>query len=757
MVHRFNRIAIAALILAAVLCPWSSAAAQDGPRLPSMFFDDVDPDHPLWQYPRPQLRRTNWQNLNGRWQFATATGPNEQPPIGRELTREIIVPFPVESDLSGIGERAERVWYRRTFSVPRDWAGQRIILHFGASDWETRVWVNGRLVGEHRGGYSPFSFDITRVLGARAEHEVIVGVYDPTDGGTQPRGKQVKNPRGIWYTPVTGIWQTVWIEPVPHAAIRSLDIQPDLAAGTVRIDFDAGNERVQTTAEGLVVVRFGGREVARGKTGEALAVRDVRAWSPDAPNLYDVEILLHARGNPGQVLDRVETYFGFRTISLGKDANGFTRIMLNGEPYFMLGTLDQGYWPDGLYTAPTDEALRTDLEITKRLGFNTVRKHVKIEPARWYFWCDVLGLLVWQDMPSGDAYIGPNDPDIERTPESARQFERELRTMVESLSNHPSIGIWVPFNEGWGQYDTERITSLIKEIDPTRLVISTSGWADRGTGDIHDIHVYPGPGAPQPEEERASVLGEFGGLGLPIADHTWQDEANWGYRSFETREALTDAYVELINNLRPLIVSDGLSGAIYTQTTDVEIEVNGLMTYDRKVLKMDPDRVRAANLSVQGAMPIIRTLAPTARREPVVWRYTTERPADDWMQPSFDASTWKEGEAGFGREGTPGAVNRTDWHSTDIWLRRTIVLPDEFDAGAVQLRLHHDEDVKVYLNGVLAAERTGYTTGYIFVPITDEAKAALTSGENTIAIHCRQTTGGQYIDAGLIEMHEPAR
>lgn len=748
----------AILILGLLTLISAPASGQDGPRLPSMFSGDVDPANPLWEYPRPQLRRFDWKNLNGRWQFAIAKGANEPPPIGRDLDRSIVVPFPVESDLSGIGERADRVWYRRTFTVPREWSGKRLILHFGASDWETRVWVNGRLVGEHRGGYDPFSFDITRLLGTRAEHEIVVGVYDPTDRGVQPRGKQINNPHGIWYTPVTGIWQTVWVEPVPLAAIEDLSIRADLDRGTVRVELDAGSDRLNAQSEGLIIVRYRGREVARGKTGEDIPVREVHAWSPESPDLYDLEIFLHARGNPGQVFDHVDSYFGFRKIALGKDANGFTRVMLNGEPYFMLGTLDQGYWPDGLYTAPTDEALVYDLEVTKRLGFNTVRKHVKVEPARWYFWCDVLGLLVWQDMPSGDAYIGPSDPDIQRTPQSAQQYERELRALIDSLENHPSVGIWVPFNEGWGQFDTARITNLIKEIDPTRLVISTSGWADRESGDIHDVHVYPGPGAPKPETNRASVLGEFGGLGLPVSGHTWQDEKNWGYRSYDSREALTEAYVELLRNLRPLIVSDGLSGAIYTQTTDVEIEVNGLMTYDRKVLKMDPERVRAANLAVQGPMPVIRTLAPTAAQQAVYWRYTTEQPAgEDWMQPDFDASGWKEGEAGFGREGTPGAVNRTPWHSNDIWLRRTFELPADFNAAALQLRLHHDEDVEVYLNGVLAVKRSGYTTGYLFVPITAEASAALKAGANTIAIHCRQTTGGQYIDAGLIEMHEPAR
>jgi hypothetical protein len=286
-----------------------------------------------------------------------------------------------------------------------------------------------------------------------------------------------------------------------------------------------------------------------------------------------------------------------RKISLGKDKAGITRIFLNNKPLFMFGLLDQGWWPDGLYTAPTDEALRYDIEVTKKLGFNVARKHVKVEPARWYYWCDKLGLLVWQDMPSGDRYIGRDDPDIQRSDESARQFELELKRIINAFGNHPSIVMWVPFNEGWGQYETERIVELIKQYDPTRLVNNASGWADRGVGDVHDIHNYPGPTAPLSESNRASVLGEFGGLGLPVKGHTWQDEKNWGYRSFETRQELTEAYLNLLSELRPLI-ERGLSAAIYTQTTDVEIEVNGLMTYDRAIIKMDARRIADANRKV---------------------------------------------------------------------------------------------------------------------------------------------------------------
>jgi hypothetical protein len=429
--------------------------------------------------------------------------------------------------------------------------------------------------------------------------------------------------------------------------------------------------------------------------------------------------------------------------------------MLNGNFHFQHGPLDQGFWPDGLYTAPSDEALRYDIEVTKKLGFNMARKHVKVEPDRWYYWCDKLGLLVWQDMPSGDKFIGGNDPDIKRTPESTAQFEREWSAIIRSLINHPSIVMWVPFNEGWGQFDTARIADFTRKLDPTRLVDSASGWTDRGDGDVHDIHVYPGPGMPKLEEKRAAVLGEYGGLGLPVRGHTWQDEKNWGYRTFETSEALTDAYVLLTRQLHPLI-GKGLSAAVYTQTTDVEIEVNGLMTYDRAKIKMEADRITAANRRLFQPPPIIKTVIPTSQQEVQTWRYTTDKPADDWFDPKFDDSGWKSGPGGFGTEGTPGTSVRTRWATPDIWIRRTVKL-DSVPATPALL-IHHDEDAETYINGKLVTQVKGYTTDYVALPLSASAAKALRAGDNTIAIHCHQTGGGQYIDVGLAEeIESPSR
>ncbi len=708
---------------------------QPGP-LATRWAKDVGPDNAHPEYPRPQMVRRNWKNLNGLWELAVRPRQEGRP---EAFESSILVPFPIESSLSGVMRRVDetqRIWYRRTFSVPQGWGKQTVLLHFGASDWETTVWVNGQEMGAHKGGYDPFTFDVTKALKPGGEQEVVVAVWDPTDAGTQPRGKQVKNPLGIWYTPTSGIWQTVWIEPVPEQHVDRLVITPDLDKGQVTVKtlgydgpvsaeaFDSGRLAAQAKGEGEVVLKL----------------ENAKTWSPDSPFLYDLRI------KAGD--DQMRSYFGMRKVSLGKDEAGVTRVMLNNKPFFMVGPLDQGFWPDGLYTAPTDKALRYDIEVTKRLGFNMARKHVKVEPARWYYWCDKLGLLVWQDMPSGDGYIGGADPDLARTPESAAQYDAELKAMVEANRNSPSIVVWVPFNEGWGQFDTARVTTMLKELDPTRLVDSASGWTDRGTGDLSDWHVYPGPGAPPSEATRASVLGEFGGLGLPLKGHTWQSEKNWGYRSFSDQKSLSEAFVGLFNNIRPLIAWPGLCAAVYTQTTDVEVEVNGLMTYDREVLKVDEKQAREAIKRSGKPVAGVREVVPTALKAPVDWSYTTDRPADDWFQPAFDDSAWAVGPAGFGTEGTPGAVVRTKWDTSDIWIRRTFEVPRGTKWANPHLMIHHDEGAEVYIDGALAANLPEFVTGYVWVPI----KAAPKAGKHTLAVHCHQTKGGQYIDLGLADI-----
>jgi beta-galactosidase/beta-glucuronidase len=587
-----NSLIIASLGCASACAAGDSWQQAQGP-LKTRWAKDVSPANAHPEYPRPQMVREDWLNLNGLWDLAITSKDATRATFGTQ----ILVPFPVESALSGVKRPVsenERIWYRRGFEVPRKWRGRRLLLHFGAVDFEARVWVNGKEIGQHRGGYDAFSFDITDALNPSGSNELMVTAWDPTDAGTQPRGKQVRKPNGIWYTSTSGIWQTVWLEPVNAAYITGLEITPDVDNSAVTINPSTTPMLGACTVE--VTIRDGRKVVYTASVSAGgritMPVKNARLWSPEDPHLYSVVVNLKL-GN--RSMDRVESYFGMRKISLGKDEKGFTRLMLNNKPCFQFGPLDQGFWPDGLYTAPTDEALRYDIEMTKQLGFNLARKHVKIEPERWYYWCDKLGLLVWQDMPSGDKYIGGRDPDITRSPESAKQFEQELTALVQGRGNHPCIVMWVPYNEGWGQWDTARVVEMIRKLDPSRLVDDASGWTDRGVGDVNDMHKYPGPGSPQPEARRAVVLGEFGGLGLPVRGHTWQSEKNWGYRSFTDAGALTTAYLDLVAKLFALIEAKGLSAAVYTQTTDVEIEVNGLMTYDREVVKMNLGKVAAAN------------------------------------------------------------------------------------------------------------------------------------------------------------------
>lgn len=740
-----------ALLMAARAGAQVAWTPGQGP-LKTQWAAQVSPEQALPDYPRPQMSRGEWQNLNGLWDYAIRPRGENQPAT---FDGKILVPFAAESALSGVMKpvgQANRLWYRRTFELPAAWQSRRTLLHFGAVDFGATVSVNGKPIGTHQGGYVPFSFDISDALKSSGPQEIVLAVWDPTDAGHQPRGKQVNRPNGIWYTAVTGIWQTVWIEPVAATSIAALHAVPDIDSGLLTLNVALRGNQENISIEAIAL--DGGAQVATAAANAGqpikLNIANAKLWSPDDPHLYDLKVAIKQNG---RALDEVASYIGMRKIALAKDEKGVLRLALNNKPLFQFGLLDQGWWPDGLYTAPTDEALKYDIELTKKYGFNMARKHVKVEPARWYYWCDRLGLLVWQDMPSG--FARGERGQYRRPEDSAKQWERELKEMIDALRNHPSIMMWVPFNEGWGQYDTPRITNWVKQYDPTRLVNNASGWTDMKVGDVNDMHNYPGPNSPPLEESRAVVQGEFGGLGLPVAGHTWREQANWGYRNFTNLEETTRAYLDLIDKLHVLVGSPGLAAAVYTQTTDVESEVNGLLNYDRTI-KLSPERIAGANRKVYSETPppppIILPLLAASREQSAEWQYTTVKPGENWFAPNFAAADWQHGPAGFGTRQTPNTVVRTEWSTNDIWLRRTFELPASATFVNPHLTIHHDEDCEVYINGTLAAEVKGYNSGFELVRIAAEAAKLIKPGENTIAVHVRQTTGGQYIDVGIVDV-----
>jgi hypothetical protein len=583
------------LLKIAGLCLFAgSATAADWQPVPghmmTRWAKDVDPAKPLPEHPRPQMVRQAWQNLNGLWQFEITGKAAPQP---ANFSQQILVPFPVESALSGLKKRVEpkdRMWYQRPFAMPEAWRAGRVLVHFTAADWDTEVFVNGKSVGRHIGGYDPFEFDITDALKPGDTQELVVSCWDPTNEGGQPIGKQTLHPGGIFYTPTSGIWGTVWLEAVPKTYMKELKLVPDIDAGVLKLTVTADRGTVRA------VVRDGVTTVSEtsGQAGQEISipVPNAKLWSPDQPFLYDLALEL----TDGSSKDELRSYFGMRKISLGPDEKGLTRLLLNNKFVFQAGPLDQGFWPDGLYTAPTDAALKYDVETTKSYGFNMARKHVKVEPSRWYYWCDKLGLLVWQDMPGS----GNN------TPAQKQQFEVELKQMVATHANHPSIIMWVVFNEGWGQYDTERLTETVKQWDPSRLVNNASGWTDKNVGDVLDHHTYPVPGGSKPTAKRATVVGEYGGLGYNLKGHMWVD-SGWGYQTFNDEESLNARYEEITGVLLQRAQDPGISAGVYTQTSDIEVENNGLMTYDREIFKVKPE---VSARAMKGLLPPRKTSLP---------------------------------------------------------------------------------------------------------------------------------------------------
>ncbi len=570
-------------------------------KISSSWSQKINPASPLPEYPRPQMVRTdNWKNLNGLWDYAITPKNSAKPTT---FNGKILVPFAIESSLSGVGKSVGKdnlLWYNTTFTIPKTMKNT-ILLHFGAIDWRSEIYINGKKVGSHEGGFDPFSFDITSFVKKGGKQQLTISVWDPTDDGPQPTGKQRVKPEGIWYTTVTGIWQTVWLESVPETHIVATKHTPDIDAKTLSVSAKIASVQ---NSDKVKFIAFDGstkvveKEISPNETA-ALNIENPKLWSPSNPFLYQLTVSIMRKGKK---IDEIKSYFAMRKSSMGKDKNGTQRMLLNNEFVFQFGPLDQGWWPDGLYTAPTEEALVFDIIKTKEMGFNMIRKHIKVEPARWYYECDSIGMLVWQDMPSGDlgnqwepnpGTFGGTDKD--RTAESEAIYKTEWEKIMAHLHNFPSIVVWTPFNEAWGQFKTEEITELTRKFDPSRLINSASGGNHVITGDIADYHHYPDPAMPRPNlfgKTRALVLGEYGGLGLMLKDHLWNTNNNWGYQTFKNSDELFAKYSSFIDRIA-FLIKNGLSAAVYTQTTDVENETNGLMTYDRKVIKIPETKLKS--------------------------------------------------------------------------------------------------------------------------------------------------------------------
>ena len=680
------------VFVALLCCIHATAWSPKENTIKTRWTDKVTPEN-VWQsYPRPQLERSGWLNLNGLWDYAITpdgTGKDEV-----EFEGEILVPFCAESALSGVKrpvKPTDVLWYSRDFELPEYMKGKRVILHFGAVDYRCNIWINGKEAGSHVGGNNPFSVDITDCLKKKGAQKIELRVTDPTDTESISRGKQQLNQGGIWYTPVSGIWKTVWVEAVNNEHMTSVYADTDIYTGKVR--FDIANTAKKGCILNVEVKEKGGKVLASASVpaGESpeLTVPGFRLWTPKTPQLYDVKITL-MRGN--KVLDEVKSYFAFRKTGIKEDEMGYRRFCLNDEIIFQYGTLDQGWWPDGLLTPPSEEAMLWDMVELKKMGFNTIRKHIKVEPELYYYYADSLGIMIWQDMVSGFATSRKKEEhvasdakfDWNAPQEHTEQWQKELFNMIDILKFYPCITTWVVFNEGWGQHNTAEIVNKVMDYDKTRIIDGVSGWTDRKVGHLHDIHNYPVTSMILPENNngRVSVLGEFGGYGWSIQGHLWNPNMrNWGYRNIDGGLDLIANYSRMIYDLEALI-AQGLSGAIYTQTTDVEGEVNGLITYDREVTKVPSDmmhilhsrlyKAKGAKVTTlikdgQDGSKNTRALSYDGKTENVAFPTTVKGKGSYTASCTFDAdqeydnlSLWLF---------TPGKVK--------VWLNGTMVLDQE--------------------------------------------------------------------------------
>lgn len=732
-------------------------------RIMTPWSENIDPKNVLPEYPRPQMVRDNWVNLNGVWDFTKVSEMSYNPT--QKYDQKILVPFAMESAISGVmntdhmENRGKVFAYRTKFVVPNKMKKDDILLHFGAVDWKCEVYINGKKVGAHTGGFDPFYFNITDAVNLKKkEQEITVFVQDFQEFGGQPHGKQKIGEKVIWYTPVTGIWQTVWLESVAKTYIEKLVIRPNIDNKTVNVKVLADNAKSSTKA--TIKVYDGKTEVAsitNVTVGNetAITIPEMKLWSPESPFLYDLKIEL---ADNGKLVDKVDSYFGMRKISVDY-FNGKPTMFLNNKHYFHYGPLDQGYWPDGIYTAPTDEALKFDLIKTKEFGMNMSRKHIKVEPARWYYHCDKMGLLVWQDIPNPG--FGEHGKIMGDGRDLRDNFHDEMVRIIKTLENHPSVVMWTVYNESWGQPNeatSKRSLDIAREADPTRLISIASGWNDYEYGDIKDTHWYPEPNVlPNPINKRASVCGEYGGITLIVDGHRWIGGSDMKYTQVYSSEELKDRFVNFTNQILSL-QANGLSAAVYTQITDVEDEENGLITYDRKVVKVDEGQMAEIREAIHRnyshtSVPVM----PVSQAGNIVskWKYQMADKAvsgEAWKERSFDDATWAEGVAGFGRGGLQGASENTKWNSSHIYLRKWYDFGSlkASDMGNLKMQIFHDEDCEVYINGILAAKLSGYTNRYTCVDINKEAKNSIKIGQpNLIAVKCINKEGNQFVDLGF--------